>query len=418
MSSFSLAVYKFVGHSGYFYASKIPTLMIKTIFTPNKGYHIADLQKEAPEEAIELNYPLITNGFDQLSWQSEENQETSETTDKVYSDDEHSSDKLREASFNNEYEISDTLLTTHKSLFGDDLSDHENDTSLSKSHKGHKKMTNKERKKLKRLKKSQRKDRKQIISNDSASSVDRAVILKELYQTAVGSADSNALIRIRDVTIFSEDLETLLDDNWLDDSIISFAYEYIYTSQIIPTLTERVKYGRKDQVKEALILLLPTFSFLLANSPNPLELKDVLPNLEHSSFIFMPVNDNIDFGEPEGGSHWSLVLFCVDDRKAIIYDSLYRANEEESMRLIKNTEAILRKKFEIITEKHTPQQINSSDCGIIVIAITALLTARVLNVEDNRFLNLKLDNVELSAIDARIFLLGTIANLVKLKSKK
>jgi len=246
--------------------------------------------------------------------------------------------------------------------------------------------------------------------------IDRAAILKDLFQTATGSKDTDISLRIKDVTVIPENMETLLDDNWLDDSIISFAYEYIYTSQIIPILTERIRYGRKDQINNAIHLLLPTFSFLLGNCQTPSELREVLPNLENSSFIFMPVNDNIDFGEPEGGSHWSLVLFCVDDNKAIIYDSLYRANEEESMKLIRNTEVLLSRKFEIITERHTPQQINSSDCGIIVVAITALLTSRILNVEDNHFINLKLDNVELSAIDARISLLGTIVNLLQLSS--
>ncbi len=391
--------------------------MIKTIFTPNKGYHIANLQKDVPQEAIELNSSVITNGFDQLDWNTDKQDNDFIRADSIKNCTEvqFSIDELRKASFKCDYELSDTLLTTHKSLFGDDLSDHDNKAPVSS--KAHTKLTKKEQRKLKKLKKKQKKShRKRSSPHKAGLYIDRAAILKDLFQTATGSKDTDISLRIKDVTVIPENMETLLDDNWLDDSIISFAYEYIYTSQIIPILTERIRYGRKDQINNAIHLLLPTFSFLLGNCQTPSELREVLPNLENSSFIFMPVNDNIDFGEPEGGSHWSLVLFCVDDNKAIIYDSLYRANEEESMKLIRNTEVLLSRKFEIITERHTPQQINSSDCGIIVVAITALLTSRILNVEDNHFINLKLDNVELSAIDARISLLGTIVNLLQLSS--
>ncbi|ODV82530.1 hypothetical protein CANARDRAFT_179850, partial [[Candida] arabinofermentans NRRL YB-2248] len=216
---------------------------------------------------------------------------------------------------------------------------------------------------------------------------------------------NSKVLKFYDITVYKEDLFNLLDDEWLNDNNIGFVYEYLTRFQITPILKQRMKYASNEQINNSVTLLMPTFSFLLANHPNPKELKGVMPPMENSSFIFLPVNDNEDLDVAEGGSHWSLLLCCPKDRKVFVYDSMFLANERESLDLVKKLEIYFDTKFEVYVDKYTPQQINGSDCGISVAANTAVLLSRILNVEDNTKIDLSLKHVVMSAIDARIFVL-------------
>ncbi|VEU20954.1 DEKNAAC101900 [Brettanomyces naardenensis] len=327
---------------------------------------------------------------------------------------------LKDTAYISQSDYSEDDLTTHTSLFGKELSSDddclEERGGKHRLRKNKKRLTKLERKDLKQQKRKLRQEKrfgKRRRNDDYSDNGSKVAHLKKLFEEAMEMIDGPRTLKFTNIILRKEDLEALLDDEWLDDNVIGFIYEYLNATQTIPTLRRRIKYGGEDMINNSVILLLPTFSFLLANDTNPLGLKDALPNLETASFIFMPVNDNIDFDVAEGGSHWSLILFCPKDRKAFIYDSLYEANETESLQLVRNTEKLLNIKMDVITDKHTPQQINGSDCGVLASAITALLLDRIINVEDNTMINLSLRDVAISAVDARIFILATIVGLMR-----
>ncbi|QPG73347.1 hypothetical protein FOA43_000657 [Brettanomyces nanus] len=402
--------------------------MIKTIFSAHKGYYIPDLEKESPHEAIELGGHLASNGFDTLDWNKRSDdyggEDYDDGSDSV-EDSQAARDLIfKESGYHHPNGFVESLLTTTTTHVSQKSLESESEDDGMKTKKS---MTKSERKELKKKQKEEKKKRKKLEKQEKLRhhhkssedysmdgyKLDKIRILNGLFTQACKMMDGPRALKFEDIVLSQGDLSTLLEDAWLNDNIIGFIYEYLTASQTRTTLKRRVKYMGEDKANSSVVLLLPTFSFLLANDPSPEQLKDVLPNMDGASFIFMPVNDSIDFDLGEGGSHWSLVLFSLKDRKAFVYDSMFRANETESLQLIKNTETLLDTSFEVIFDEYSPQQINGSDCGPLTCAMTALLLDRVINVNDNTFISLSMKNVLLSAIDARIFMLGTITNLMK-----
>ncbi|KAH3661971.1 hypothetical protein OGAPHI_006150 [Ogataea philodendri] len=223
----------------------------------------------------------------------------------------------------------------------------------------------------------------------------------------------NKVLKYHDITVYQEDVLNLRDDEWLNDNNIAFIYEYITHTHIEPTLKRRLKFANKQMVTDSIILLMPTFVFLLAHHPEPEQLKGVLPGIEKAKFVFMPLNDNEDLGVAEGGYHWSLVVLNVDEKIALVYDSMESANETETKNLIDKVNKYYGTKFRIVVDSHTPQQNNGSDCGISVAAFTAILVARLLNVEEKHRINMSLENVQFSALDARLFVLKCMKRLIE-----
>ncbi|GME77058.1 unnamed protein product [Ambrosiozyma monospora] len=421
--------------------------MIKTIFSSSKGYYLCNPRRDSPHPPKTLEFPLITNGFDQLHWIDDEDYKDEKKLDDDYDDydddeEDYSYDyktndineeelRQEEAYYKSAYILNnickDALAAQDPKLVkqqmleeGDDESNDEDYTPKGKKKTKRSKQTPKQQRKEARLQKRKNKSDKKKnqgkqqdfdvlhLTSDIREKMD---LLKKLYKEA-SKSDFDRVLKFYDITVYREDLFNLTDEEWLNDNNLSFIYEYLSRIQIKPTLKARMKYC-KDSDLNQIMLLMPTFSFLLAHHPDPQELVDVLPPIKDSSFVFLPVNDNDDLELAEGGSHWSLILCCPKDRKCFIYDSMYLANDQESHTLVTKLEMFYGFQFEIITDKYTPQQINGSDCGILVLCLTALLLSRILNVDNNTYIDLSMKNVSVSALDARLFILGTIVNMMK-----
>ena len=122
-----------------------------------------------------------------------------------------------------------------------------------------------------------------------------------------------------------------------------------------------------NQYKNAQVVLLrPSMSFMLMQTPDPLTLKEVLPNFSRTTHIFLPINDCRNPSIPEGGSHWSLLLVSVVDGVAFHYDSLNHANRNEARLAATKLDRLLGGQLQFIDMKDSPQQENSSDCGVFV----------------------------------------------------
>lgn len=269
-------------------------------------------------------------------------------------------------------------------------------------------------------------------------------------QSQLGSKlnDTTRIFQIDDVSVYVSDLKNLLDDEWLSDSNIGWVYAFLYHGYVLPLLSKKLKDSMFYQYEEdnkkfnsSVCLLLPTFTFLIANHPEPRELLEakVLPSgIEDAQFVFCPLNDNDDFGSSEGGSHWSLVVFTRLSianssnksfvQKALVFDSMFEANFSETQRLVSNMAQILHNPknsksstdWDIVHVRESPQQTNGSDCGVFVCAVTAFLISQLValaNAQSSSAIDFSLSKLRFSAIDARIWMLSSLLNCIKNNNK-
>lgn len=367
--------------------------MLKIIYNQYKGYCVprgGDVETKGYR-----GEKILTNGFDSFNWEDDELQQYSKPK-QFYEEEEK--EQVNESIYDDESK-------THLNHEMKELIHHPND-EISK------KVIPKKKHEGKRRKKQRKSD---IDDFHIPSDVNKVKVLNHLYSQINSTVnlknmnDDDRLLQFFDITVYKEDLDNLKDDEWLNDNNISFIYEYL----------ERYQLNHFDKiVSNSITLLRPSMVYLLANHPSdPKELKGVLPPIEKSKFVFLPVNDNDDVEDACAGSHWSLVIISLLDRTALIYDTLERANETEAKQVISKISQYLDMKFQIKIIEKTPQQINGSDCGIMVGQITSFLLSRLLNLKylEENFIDLDLQQVEISAIDGRIFLMGTLLNLVKHK---
>lgn len=274
--------------------------------------------------------------------------------------------------------------------------------------------------------------------------------IKSVYDSIVKINKDEKILLLGDYPLHQFDVEYLLDNEWLSDSIISLFYCFLQNTQGFQN------YKLINESDHKKIYLMPaTFCFLLLNHDAPHQLREVMPTeLFEADVIFCPVNDNVDFGDVEGGSHWSLLVVEPKNSKSYGYDSMDRANDTEMKKLtkkmqkifesdgpIENDENVLdgplskRQKRKALKNKpkaktrgksstnyktnfswqyqamKTPQQINGSDCGVITLSLTALLIYRL---QDLSTMNWELENVRIHASGARLWMLQTIRNLSKM----
>ncbi|MCJ1462714.1 hypothetical protein MMC07_001317 [Pseudocyphellaria aurata] len=156
-----------------------------------------------------------------------------------------------------------------------------------------------------------------------------------------------------DIRLTKEDVDTLKDD-WLTDNCIAFWEEYL----------ERENLSRCKN--SHIVLLRPSMSFMLIQTPDPLTLRDALPDFSKTTHIFLPINDCRNVELAEGGTHWSLLLVSVVDGVSFHYDSLQPANRSEANMASHKIGQLLGKPLRFQDLSDSPQQENSSDCGVFV----------------------------------------------------
>jgi sentrin-specific protease 8 len=125
-------------------------------------------------------------------------------------------------------------------------------------------------------------------------------------------------------------------------------------------------------------------SLMLNLTPDPINVKEALPNLTKTSHIFLPINNNTNPTLAEGGTHWSLLVVSSLDGVAFHYDSLGDENERPAILACEKLGKLLGKKLRFVSMRDAPQQENGSDCGVFVCTnMRTLLVDRLLRV-DNR----------------------------------
>lgn len=265
-----------------------------------------------------------------------------------------------------------------------------------------------------------------------------------LYNRLLLHPRDTIVLEYEGLTLYNSDLMNLQDDGWLNDNNLAFAYEYLESTLLgnptalvhKPSISRYYSYFSKNNTpsdtsissepkrSDTIILLKPAIAYLLMHShSSPESIIAALPSVENARFVFVPVNDNADITS-QGGTHWSLLVVCVNARKALYYDTLYqgvltRAGAQASERMSKLLGFPLH-----TVPVSTPVQVNTSDCGILVAEITALLLKRLVSIgahepntngpdsRSNLSVNLGLGNVLLLASAGRSFLLSKILDKI------
>ena len=155
-----------------------------------------------------------------------------------------------------------------------------------------------------------------------------------------------------DTLIRQSDLDIIKSDQWLNDQIIGFFFEFCQKEKHSgsgcifpgPEVTQCIKLIEAEQLSVIL---------------GPLALSS------HTA-VFLPVNNNQDPDSP-GGSHWSLLV--LDNRNKIFYhldslsDNVRGANSSEAKALAGKISQYEGIKLNI-REVPVTQQKNGFDCGV------------------------------------------------------
>lgn len=175
-----------------------------------------------------------------------------------------------------------------------------------------------------------------------------------------------------------------------------------------------------NQYKNAhIVLLRPSMSFMLMQTPDPLTLKEALPNFSRTTHIFLPINDCRNPSIAEGGSHWSLLLVSVIDGVAFHYDSLNPANRTEAELAGRKISQLLGRHLQFVDLADSPQQENSSDCGVFVcIQMRHLLLRKLLMAHAKEKVSMSIGGKSVDAVQGRKEMLRIIEGFRKEGEKR
>lgn len=155
-------------------------------------------------------------------------------------------------------------------------------------------------------------------------------------------------------------------------------------------------------------------AFMLMQTPDPLTLKDALPDFSRTTHIFLPINDARDASVAEGGSHWSLLLVSVIDGVAFHYDSLTPSNYQCAQTATNKMMRLLNRQLRFMNLDDSPQQENSSDCGVYVcIQMRHLLLKRLLSANAREKVSMSMGGKLVDANGGRKEMLRTIEGFRK-----
>lgn len=214
-------------------------------------------------------------------------------------------------------------------------------------------------------------------------------------------APEDAYLSYYDIRLTKEDIDTLKND-WLTDNTIAFWEEYLEREQLS-------KYPSSH-----IVLLRPSMAFMLMQTPDPLSLKEALPDFTKTTHIFLPINDARNVSVAEGGSHWSLLLVSVIDGVAFHYDSLAASNYHEARLATDKLSRLLGRHLRFMNLDDSPQQENSSDCGVYVcIQMRHLLLKRLLSANAREKVSMSMGGKLVDAAGGRKEMLRTIEGFRK-----
>ncbi|KAM3461044.1 hypothetical protein NHJ6243_005361 [Beauveria neobassiana] len=190
---------------------------------------------------------------------------------------------------------------------------------------------------------------------------------------------------------------------WLTDNIIGFWQEYL----------ERETLPRYPEAR--VCLLRPSVAIMLkADKVDDTAMAGNLPDPSKVTHLFLPINDNVELSEPSGGSHWSLLLVSLRDGRAFHYDSSGETNRKHANDTTVRLARVLHRKLDFVHLEDTPNQGQTSDCGVYVcLLMRHLLVKRLLSASARSKVNMSMGGKVVDSSGGRKEMLGIIENLRK-----
>lgn len=180
------------------------------------------------------------------------------------------------------------------------------------------------------------------------------IIKAKLFLNYTKMAKASVVLSFHNILLHRSDIELLEGPHWLNDTIISFYFEYlekvVFSKEndllfVSPEVTQCIKMVQTEEIK--------TF----------LEPLDV--NLK--KFVFFALNDN-NTPDMAGGSHWSLLAYSRPENCFFHLDSSQATNHDVAWEFASHIMPYLAKGGSInFVDKECIQQSNGYDCGIHVI---------------------------------------------------
>lgn len=209
----------------------------------------------------------------------------------------------------------------------------------------------------------------------------------------------------------------LLTLHIIDDRILGGVLCFPLSYPTTP-LTTNHRYLEREHLSKYtnshIVLLRPSMAFMLMQTPNPLTLKEALPDFTKTTHVFLPINDARSVTVAEGGSHWSLLLVSIIDGVAFHYDSLSPSNYNEAGLATAKISQLLGRPLRFMNLEDTPQQENSSDCGVYVcIQMRHLLLKRLLSANAREKVSMSMGGKLVDAAGGRKEMLKTIEGFRK-----
>lgn len=170
---------------------------------------------------------------------------------------------------------------------------------------------------------------------------------------------------IGDVCVRRADAELFRPAQWLNDTCISAYFELLMTE----------KYHESD------VLLLPgSMAFFMSHAGAD----DVLRQLQELQafdklLIVLAMNDNSDVHLAEGGSHWTLLAFCKQEKAFWHCDSCVPSGNGGAARALADKMQAAYGDMYKFMEVAVPQQQNAYDCGMHVLVTADVLCSMKAN---------------------------------------
>ncbi|XP_026756389.1 sentrin-specific protease 8 [Galleria mellonella] len=172
-------------------------------------------------------------------------------------------------------------------------------------------------------------------------------------------AKASVVLSFHEILLHKSDVDLLDGPYWLNDTIISFYFEYLervlFSSAsellfISPEVTQCIKMVQTEEIK----------TFL-----EPL-------GISKKNFVFFALNDN-DLPDRAGGSHWSLLVYSRPESCFFHFDSSSGSNHNVAWEFASHLITYFSNGSFNFVDKECLQQSNGYDCGVHVISNTERL---------------------------------------------
>ncbi|ODN02556.1 putative protein-specific protease 1 [Orchesella cincta] len=164
-----------------------------------------------------------------------------------------------------------------------------------------------------------------------------------------------------DSLIRESEVDILKTNQWLNDAVIGFHFEYLGNQA-------------KSHNDPKLELYGPAVTQLLKLIPSSEELQCILGDgLETIEYAVWPVNDSTETEKGYSGSHWSLLVFSRPDNKFMHFDSYGGSNESAARMLYKKLSPLFSSTSTFHDFEGCCAQANGRDCGLHVIMNAELI---------------------------------------------